>query len=107
MRAGHFDQDWDPVVFRRDKPRPKKQGASDVGSSLRRVDRQEVGAPAKVSRKEGAAVARLRLSRGMSQQELAAAVRVRPKVIKDCEAGRAMRDPALMQRLRGLLGKLT
>ena len=106
MYHGATGQDWDNVIFRKPKPKVKKPTPSADGNGLRKIDRQEVGTHAKVTRKEGSAIARARVRKGLSQQALAGAIRVRPGVIKDYEAGRAQRDNAIMQRLRSVLGKL-
>ena len=103
----NHEQDWKPVVFRKQRKVEKKPSLSNQARKSSKVDREEVGKPPKITRKEGSAISKLRLAKGLTQSQLAGLVNVKPGFIKNCEAGRAQKDEVVMQRLRRVLGKLT
>jgi ribosome-binding protein aMBF1 (putative translation factor) len=110
-------QDWDTVMWRKNAPKTgaeaKRMGLPTesvrrrpCGGAMRKVAETEIGDIKRWGKKLGAAVARARAAKQLSQVALARQLNVKPAVIVACESGKGKADAVLLHRMRRILGPL-
>ena len=97
-------QDWNPVVIhgkaKHTAPRPHYEVTKE-----QKLDREELGTHKKVSLSMAKMIQQGRIAKGFkTQKDLAIAVGVNASIINTYESGRAIPDPAILQKLRRVLG---
>ena len=108
-------QDWETIQWRKSVPRnaaeAKRRGVATEavrrrpdGNAMRKLDQTELGDIKVWGKKLGSALAKARTAKGLSQTALAQQLNVKPAAIQACESGKAKKDPALMCKMRRLLG---
>ena len=108
-------QDWETIQWRKSIPKTaaeaKRRGVATEairrrpdGGAMRKVDTTEIGDIKLWGKKLGAALARARTAKGLSQSALAKQLNVKPAAIQACETGKAKKDPVLLNKLRRVLG---
>lgn len=112
----HQPQDWAPVVWTKNRPTDANSAAQRGYSTqaIRRddparvaaakIDREEIATLRRIPLSFGKAVQQARLSKKMTQKQLAAVVNEKPQIINKCESGKALHNPALTTKLRRVLG---
>ena len=115
----HIQQDWEPVVLRKNPTGPKpaggagaaKKGGSSMqtaaGVDIRKLEADDDDAPMAlptVSRDLRLAIAQARQAKGLAQKDLASKLMVPPKTIQDYEAGKAIPNNALIAKMERALG---
>jgi len=118
------DQDWTPVVLRKDKPaKPTTERALAIAKAkgeVQTVARVHHTAPANARQlddNEAAdfklptvthdfklALQKARQAKGWQQKDLAQRLNVKPSVINDYESGKALPQPGFIQQLNRVLG---
>tara|TARA_Y100000389_G_C17055773_1_gene314959 strand:+ start:177 stop:533 length:357 start_codon:yes stop_codon:yes gene_type:complete len=110
-----MQQDWETVMWRRSMPKSaaeaRKRGVATEamkrrpdGAALRKVAATEIGDIKRWGKKLGGALSRARTAKGLSQSALAQQLNVKPAIIQACESGKGKADPALLVRMRRILG---
>ncbi|KAF2303905.1 hypothetical protein GH714_024355 [Hevea brasiliensis] len=130
--TGVINQDWEPVVLRKSKPRAQdlrdhkavnqalRSGAPvqtikkfDAGSNkkaatvvnARKLDEEtEPAALEKASTEVRQAIQKARLEKKMSQSELAKLINEQPKVVQEYENGKAVPNQAVLAKMEKVLG---
>ena len=108
-------QDWETIQWRRSIPKnaaeAKKRGVATEavrrrpdGGAMRKLDQTEIGDIKVWGKKLGGALARARTAKGLSQSALAQRLNVKPAAVQACESGKAKKDPALLCKMRRVLG---
>ena len=98
-----MDQDWNTVIIygnqKHNKPKPKHTQTNKINE-----DENNSVTVKRISRETAAIIRNGRISRGFrTQKDLANATGISVKVINDYEAGRAIIDNSILQRLRNTL----
>ena len=97
-------QDWNPVVIHGKAAKPPPQPHREV-TKEQKLDREELGTHKKVSLSTAKMIQQGRIAKGFkTQKDLAIAVGVNASIINAYESGRAIPDPAVLQKLRRVLG---
>lgn len=100
-------QDWNPVVIH-GKAAPSNQKPPQPHREVtkeQKLDSEELGTHKKVSLSMAKMIQQGRIAKGFkTQKELAIAVGVNASIINTYESGRAIPDPAILQKLRRVLG---
>ena len=100
-------QDWNPVVIH-GKAAPSNQKPPPPHHEVtkeQKLDREELGTHKKVSLSMAKMIQQGRIAKGFkTQKDLAIAVGVNARIINAYESGRAIPDPAVLQKLRRVLG---
>lgn len=100
-------QDWNPVVIH-GKAAPSNQKPPPPHREMtkeQKLDREELGTHKKVSLSMAKMIQQGRIAKGFkTQKDLAIAVGVNASIINAYESGRAIPDPAILQKLRRVLG---
>lgn len=100
-------QDWNPVVIH-GKAAPSNQIPPQPHREVtkeQKLDREELGTHKKVSLSMAKMIQQGRIAKGFkTQKDLAIAVGVNASIINAYESGRAIPDPAILQKLRRVLG---
>lgn len=112
----HQPQDWAPVVWTKKRPTDANSAAQrgystqavarndPARAAAAKIDREEIATLRRIPLSFGKAVQRARLARKMTQKQLAAVVNEKPQVVNQCESGKALHNPALVTKLRRVLG---
>lgn len=97
-------QDWTPVVLRKrvphsaSKPHVERSALQRIDLETERLDHARVGKVA------GARIRQARVAQGYkTQADLARALNVKPDIVASYEAGTAIPENALMQKMRRVL----
>tara|TARA_B100001758_G_C18323878_1_gene564766 strand:+ start:364 stop:723 length:360 start_codon:yes stop_codon:yes gene_type:complete len=118
----NHSQDWNTVTW--NKPKPKTANAAvqrgyQVSTiqrinpntvSKNKIDKKEIDTLPKVPKAFGQAMQKARLSKKLTQKQLAQQINVKPQTINQYESGRAIKDPAIISKIRNALqikGKFT
>ena len=100
-------QDWKPVVIH-GKASPANQGPPPKHyerTKEQKLEDEEIGTHKKVPLSVAKMIQQGRIAKGFkTQKDLAIAVGVNASVIGSYESGRAIPDPAILQKLRRVLG---
>lgn len=107
------DQDWKPVVWKKKKPASAKEAASrgySIGVQKRnthvtnKADKTEIDTLPKVTKSQSMAIMNGRLSKKLTQKQLAAAMNEKSEVISKYESGKAIANNQILQKFRRVLG---
>lgn len=111
-----MEQDWEPVIFKSKKPLAKKPSGSSAPVTMsgatgkpafkieQMVDSESGGSMIQlVSQKDAQAVIQGRVAKKWSQKQLAQALNVQEKVIKDIESRKVAENKALLGRIKRVL----
>lgn len=100
-------QDWNPVVIHgkaapsNQKPPPSHREVTKE----QKLEREELGTHKKVSLSMAKMIQQGRIAKGFkTQKDLAIVIGVNASIINAYESGRAIPDPAILQKLRRVLG---
>lgn len=98
-------QNWEPVVVGRPKPTQKPGRIAPAGSTVRRLEEDELPVLKKILGPEmRQKMIGARVARGWNQQQLATQCALPASVIRDIETGRVVPTGAQLNTLNRLLG---
>mmetsp|Transcript_35211 Transcript_35211/g.69024 ORF Transcript_35211/g.69024 Transcript_35211/m.69024 type:complete len:125 (+) Transcript_35211:55-429(+) len=113
----HIQQDWEPVVLRKNTPAAGAKGGSGAkggtskqtgaGVDIRKLEDEEGDGSMKlptVSMDLRLAIGQARQAKGLSQKDLASKLMIPAKTIQDYEAGKAIPNNALIAKIERTLG---
>ena len=98
-------QDWKTLyVHKNTKPNNKKKSNNKKGpsNSLDKVDKDEFKIK-KINQDFSNKIRNNRNSKGLTQKELALKINIKPSVINDYESGKAIPNPAIINKLKRIL----
>ena len=108
-------QDWQPVVLRKklEDKRPAEQRATDGKTVIQyasnhkefqKLDSEDPDAPKVIPLSTAKQIQNARCAKGMTQQQLAQQLAVNQNIIRDYEAGKAIPERNLLNKINRILG---
>lgn len=108
-------QDWQPVVLRKklEDKRPAEQRAAEGKTVIQyasnhkefqKLDSEDPDAPKVIPLSTAKQIQQARCAKGMTQQQLAQQLAVNQNVIRDYEAGKAIPERNLLNKINRILG---
>tara|TARA_B100002051_G_C16547852_1_gene540966 strand:- start:138 stop:497 length:360 start_codon:yes stop_codon:yes gene_type:complete len=117
----NISQDWDPVIWNKSKPKSSndavQRGYTTTSvskknpsfSRLKKIDTEELNVIPCIKKNTAQIIQKSRLSKKMTQKELANKINEKPQIISSYESGKAKPKPEILQKIRRVLeikGKL-
>lgn len=96
-------QDWDPVIFTKEKPKEKKTKNSHSQKNNKLENETESFSHKKLDSNFKSTMQRARLACKISQKDLATKLNVKPQVITSYENGKCIPDNAFIARMERVL----
>jgi len=98
-------QDWEPLVIRKDKPKPKESAPHAPGfKQQQNILSDDPDAPKTLGRETGQKILHARNAKQMTQVDLAKQINVQSGVIRDYENGTAVPDRRILRLIGQKLG---
>lgn len=98
-----FEQDWTPVILRKDKPKEKIQHASGF-KKQQNIMSDDPDAPKTLGREAGQKILKARNDKGLTQVDLARQLNLQANVIRDYECGNIVPDKRILRLIGQKLG---
>ena len=104
MRDQTCFQDWETIVLKTPGLPSKSNTSSSTNSNKFKKDENEIEKPKKVSTELKIAIQRSRMSKKISQKQLASMMCCQPSLINQYESGKAVPNNAFICKLEQKLG---
>lgn len=99
-----MNQDWDPITWNKPSALANSRGKTLSRKKLTPHDSDDPPPPVAITRNLRTLIQAVRTAKGLTQKQLATKANLPAKVVNSYEAGTAVPDKTIIQRLSQVLG---